>query len=297
MLKPSHTNIVNTKLKSKNKRLSKSQKNKIKVRNKITHNLENERKELQMIKYNLRQIGVAQKLVHNLTGKLILEGALNCLALGTKFIPVSKVKLEIILESMPKFRKIIRLRHIFQNEENNNIIPQYWIPLEWKPPFLDQRRDIESTLTLLQQLIIPNTTLIKSNINKRDIQQYNNLLYNKNILVILADKNLEYAIVIKLWYIDRCFDHLNFLLYIKVTEDYSKGIQGKTVIQHLVDSLNDLVMEYKYQLGLNEIKWILQKPKIQWELMRFYITAKVYKKLIKGRPIVLSMTQMTFHLS
>jgi len=46
MLKPSHTNIVNTKLKSKNKRLSKSQKNKIKVRNEITHNLEDERKEL-----------------------------------------------------------------------------------------------------------------------------------------------------------------------------------------------------------------------------------------------------------
>ncbi len=177
-----------------------------------------------MIKYNLRQIGIAQKLVHNLTGKLILEGALNYLALGTKFIPVSKVKLEIILESMPKFRKIIRLRYIFQNEENNNIIPQYQIPSEQKPPFLDQRRDIESTLTLLQQSIILNTTLIKSNINKRDIQQYNNLLYNKNILVILADKNLEYAIVIKLWYIDRCLDHLNFLLYIKVTKDYSKGI-------------------------------------------------------------------------
>lgn len=31
--------------------------------------------------------------------------------------------------------------------------------------------------------------------------------------------------------------------------------------------------------------------------MRFYITAKVYKKPIKGRPIVPSMTQMTFHLS
>jgi hypothetical protein len=56
-------------------------------------------------------------------------------------------------------------------------------------------------------------------------------------------------------------------------------------------------MEYQHQLGTDEIKWILQKPKDEWQPMRFYITAKVHKKPIKGRPIVPSMTWMTFHLS
>jgi hypothetical protein len=56
-------------------------------------------------------------------------------------------------------------------------------------------------------------------------------------------------------------------------------------------------MEYQNQLGTDEIKWILQKPKDEWQPMRFYITAKVHKKPVKGRPIVPSMTWMTFHLS
>jgi hypothetical protein len=252
--------------------------------------------ELNLMKSNLRQIGVAQKLVHNLTGKTIPQGALNCLALGTKFIPVPKINPDILPLSIKSFRRTIRMRHIFQDQENN-IIPKYWIPSLWNPPFLDQRRDIEITLNSLQRAITPNHSPIMPNINKRDIKEYNNLLYDKDILVILADKNLGYAVVTKSWYIEKCLEHLNSNSYVKVTHAYHQGMQGKSTIDYLVDNLSNLVIEYQHKLSNDEIKWILQKPKIEWQPMKFYITAKVHKKPIKGRPIVPSMTWMTFHLS
>jgi len=290
-----HT-VHNSNSKPNNRRLSKAQKNKIKQRDEIFYDLQSERAELRMMNHNLREIGVAQKLVHNLTGKPIPLGALNCLALGTKFIAVPKSDPLILPQSMKNFRRTIRLRHIFQDDENN-IIPKYWIPSSWNPLYLDQRKDIEATMSALQQSIKPNTTPIRSNIKKYDIKQYNELLYDQNTLVILADKNLGYAVVTKSWYLEKCYEHLNSASYIKVTQEYQQGIQGKSVIDFLVQSLSNLVMEYQYQLDSDEIKWILQKPKLFWEPMKFYITAKVHKKPVKGRPIVPSMTWMTFHLS
>jgi hypothetical protein len=287
-------NISN--LKPKNRRLSKAHKNRIRVRNEITEDLKAELAEIKIMKSNLAEIGVAQKLVHNLTGKPIPQGALNCLALGTKFITVPKSDPSILPYSMKLFRRNIRLRHMFQNDEEN-VMPQYWLPSSWNPKYLDQRRDIESTLDALQHSLKPHTTPIRSNINKRDIQQYNKLLHDDNTLVILADKNLGYAVVTKSWYLEKCFEHLNTPSYIQVTHTYNQGVQGKSTINFLIDSLTNLVMEYQDQLGSDEIKWILQPPKDEWQPMLFYITAKVHKKPIKGRPIVPSMTWMTFHLS
>jgi hypothetical protein len=282
--------------KPKNRRLSKAQKNRMKARNEITNDLLAERAEVQIMKHNLKEIGVAQKLVHNLTGKPIPIGALNCLALGTKFIPVPKSNHTILPLSMKSFRRTIRLRHLFQDDENN-VIPKYWLPSSWNPSYLDKRRDIEVTMDVLQHSIKPNTISTIPNISKSDIQQYNKLLYDENTLVILADKNLGYAVVTKSWYLERCFDHLNSPSYNKITDQYHNGANGTSTINFLVNSLTDLIMEYQHQLDSDEIKWILQNPKDEWQPMRFYITAKVHKKPVKGRPIVPSMTWMTFHLS
>ena len=283
------------KTKPNNRRLSKAQKNRMKLRDEITQDLKAEQAELVNMKHNLSKIGVAQKLVHNLTGKAISEGALNCLALGSKFIPVPKPDTSILSESMKQFKRTIRIRHIFQDDDNT--IPQYWIPSKWNPPYLDLRRDIETMLRTLEQSLQLNTAVTQPNINNRDIREYNKLLYSKDTLVILADKNLGYAVVTTSWYITRCLEHLNSNSYIKVTDQYYQGINGKSTIKSLVESITDLVLDYKPHLDSDEIKWILQPPELQWEPMRFYITAKVHKKPVKGRPIVPSMTWMTFHLS
>ena len=285
--------------KPKNRRLSKAQKNRIKVRDEITDDLRAEREELALMKANLRKIGVAQKLVHNLSGKAISEGALNCLALGSKFISVPDPKPYVLPLSIKKFKRTIRLRHMFQDDDEENTIPQYWIPSLWDPPYLYQRRDIETMLSTLEHSLQPNTAVTHPNVNADDIKAYSKLLKDKNILVILADKNLGYAVVTKSWYITRCLDHLNSNSYIKVTDEYHQGVNGNTMIQFLCSSLTDLVLDYKHHLDKDEIKWILQQPEEdeEWKPMRFYITAKVHKKPVKGRPIVPSMTWMTFHLS
>ena len=280
----------------KNRRLSKAQKNRIKVTSEIIDDLRAEKAELELMKNNLKQIGVAQKLVHNLSGKAIPIGALNCLALGSKFIPVPKTDTDILAKSIKTFKRTIRLRHIFQDEEEN-VIPQYWIPSTWDPSYLYNRMDIETMLTILEHSIHNNNSITQPNINSSDIIEYNKLLKSKDILVILADKNLGYAVVTKSWYISRCLEHLNSDSYTNVTEEYYKGANGKTTEQLLCDSLFDLVENYQHHLDKDEIKWIIQPPKEQWMPMRFYITAKVHKKPVKGRPIVPSMTWMTFHLS
>jgi hypothetical protein len=288
-----HNTIIS---KPKNRRLSKAHKNRMRLRDETTDDLLAERAEVQMMNHNLKEIGVAQKLVHNLTGKPIPTGALNCLALGTKFISVPKPDDSILPTSMKLFRRTIRLRHLFKDDDNN-VMPKYWLPSAWNPMYLDQRRDIEATVNALQLSLKPNTSPTKTNISKADIQQYNKLLHDDNTLVILADKNLGYCVVTKSWYLERCFDHLNTPSYTKITDEYNHGVQGKTTINYLVACLTDLIMEYQGHLGPDEIKWILQKPKDEWQPMKFYITAKVHKQPVKGRPIVPSMTWMTFHLS
>lgn len=292
-----HNNVhITTNLKPKNRRLSKAQKNRIRHRNNTANDFFSHAEELKLMKHNLKEIGVAQRLVHNLTGKPIPNGALNCLALGTKFIAVPRPNHSILQLSMKQFRRTIRLRHLFQDNENN-VVPQYWLPSSWNPMYLDQRRDIEATINLLQRSLKENIARVHNNINNSDIQQYNKLLHDENTLVILADKNLGYAVVTKSWYLERCLEHLNSTSYTKITEEYHAGVEGKTTVKYLVDCLTNLVMEYEAQLGADEIKWVLQKPKDEWQPMRFYITAKVHKKPIKGRPIVPSMTWLTFHLS
>jgi hypothetical protein len=79
---------------------------------------------------------------------------------------------------MKSFRRTIRLRHLFQDDENN-VIPKYWLPSSWNPSYLDKRRDIEVTMDVLQHSIKPNTISTIPNINKSDIQQYNKLLYDE----------------------------------------------------------------------------------------------------------------------
>jgi hypothetical protein len=291
-----YATLTSTSSSSNNRRLSKAQKNRMRIRDEISDDLRAEAAELEMMKHNLRQIGVAQKLVHNLSGKVIPTGALNCLALGSKFIPVPNSDTEILSKSIKAFKRTIRLRHIFQNEEDN-VIPQYWIPSTWEPPYLYNRRDIETMLTFLEHSIHNNNSVTPPNINSNDIKEYNKLLRNKDLLVILADKNLGYAVVTKSWYISRCLEHLDSDSYTNVTKEYYEGANGQTTEQLLCDSIFDLVDHYKHYLEEDEIKWILQPPKEQWLPMRFYITAKVHKKPVKGRPIVPSMTWMTFHLS
>lgn len=90
-------------------------------------------------------------------------------------------------------------------------------------------------------------------------------------------------------------EHLNSDGYTDVTDAYMGQDEGVDTLHTLYEDLIQLVEQYADHLDPDERKWILQKKDFQPS--RFYITAKVHKQPVKGRPIVPSMTWLTYHLS
>jgi hypothetical protein len=280
-------------LASHNRRRSRSQLNNAHKSNELIIAAQLDASLTKIHQHNLRELGIADKNIHNLSGKALSAGAINCLALGTKFIPTPKIDNSIISFSMKQFRKTIRLREKFRDEQSD--MPKYWIGSNWEPPYMYNRTDIERLLDDLEQSLTPETHHNPVNYNKKDLIEYKKLLSDPDILVILADKNLGYAVVTTEWYMSKCLDHLHSNSYSDVTDEYHQGINGIPTSTHLVNSLNDLINNSSDILDPDEIRWITQEK--EWKPMKFYITAKVHKQPIKGRPIVPSMSWMTFHLS
>lgn len=292
---PSHSPILNAPFKTgkKNRRMKKWQLNRMNRDRKRTDHILIETQEMQLMKLNLRTIGVAERLVHNLTDEHISEGALNCLALGPKFIPQPQPNPDIYEGGLRYFKRAVRIRYKYKDDSSE--IPEFWIPSNWQPPYLYNRLDIEAQLAKLSTNLRPKMRPNNGNIDPRDLAEYKAMLEDPNILVILADKNLGYVVVNRDWYIDRCMDHLNSDGYTEVTDAYMGLDEGVSTLQALYEDLNDLVEQYQHHLDPQERKWILQKKDFQPS--RFYITAKVHKQPVKGRPIVPSMTWLTYHLS
>jgi len=83
--------------------------------------------------------------------------------------------------------------------------------------------------------------------------------------------------------------------YTNQTQEFMQKDFGITYTNQIYINLHTLIKKYEHVLEPGEIKWIMQKH--DWAPMKFYISAKIHKTPIKGRPIVPSMTWITHHLS
>jgi hypothetical protein len=288
------SNIHLSTIASKNRRLPSRVKN-------IKRNFELEQKqteyeytEYNLMAENIKKLGIAKTNIHNLTKQDIPQSQLNSLALGYKYIPMPTRNSKVFEKANTAFTSTIRYRWKFKDQ--NSSMPDYWIPSDKKPPYCHNKPELEKALTNLFSNIEENNETQKSDFDKKIKRNLNMLLENPKTLVITADKNLGYAIVNIDWYHQRCLDHLESKSYNNVSQNFLQNDDGQTSINTIYDELKDLIDKYETSLYKEEMKWILLKPK-NISPMKFYITAKIHKQPIKGRPIVPSMTWITHHLS
>jgi hypothetical protein len=278
---------------SKNRRLPKSKSHKLKEKQNLLNNLMLEYKDNII---SLRTTGIINPEIHNISTYTLDTNQTQSLALGHKFIPTPPNNPNLISDSMTYFKRSTRIKWHFRNEEENPT-PEYWIPSDWEPSPNKYNPIIEQGLTALNKNLHLMNTYKYSNLDKNHLNNLTNLLNNPNTIVVTADKNLGYVITDITWYEKACLDHLLSPSYINVTNDFLQNDEGCTTTSNLFKILTTKVTEYSenFTLTPEETKWICQKEK--FSPSKFYITPKIHKQPIKGRPIVPSMTWITFHLS
>lgn len=274
-----------------NRRRSNYSTNRIRQLHSQLHHVFLELDEFKTEKHNLKTIGVAKTIVHNISGISIPKEELESLAFGIKFIPTPPIKPDILKDAFESFCKTIRWRTMFPDEPSK--MPSYWIPTSKPaPPSTDH---IEKALRDFRDQIQVNKNNHNVNVTSQQRQHLANLLKRNGILVITADKNLGYTVVSTDWYRMRCLEHLESPSYTNCTDTFMQDDFGQTFITETYNKLRTFILDFEFILEPIEIKWILQIH--DWKPCKFYILAKIHKFPIKGRPIVPSMTWITHHLS
>ena len=219
--------------------------------------------------------------------------------MGHKFIPTTKIKHKIIDESITYFDRSTRLKWFFKDQEDNDI-PEYWIPGDWYPPDDSFHPTIKTRLKRLKFNLNLMTNPIIHNITTKQRKNLNKLLTEPDIIIVTADKNLGYVIADLKWYEQACLDHLTSDSYVNVTKTFYKNGLATHTINTIYNELCDKINEYAENFTIThlEAKWICKKLDDRpFSASSFYILPKIHKTPIKGRPIVPSMSWITFNLS
>lgn len=232
--------------------------------------------------------------IHNLSKKNIPPEQVQSLVVGTNFIPVPKSDDKVLEDSLFHFVRTSKLKYIHQSEES--IMPKWWIS-KGTNPSSSGSADLDRLLRQFENKIrsLPSQRVLR-NYTSKEMSNLRKLLAQKDILVITADKNLGYVIVDQDWYITNSLAHLqNATSYRECTEEFNGQDKGQSTIASIYKSINNLVEKYVDVLDEDEMRWILQPKK--WKPMPFYITAKVHKQPVKGRPIIPTQNWVTYNLS
>jgi hypothetical protein len=250
---------------------------------------------LRHAKESLLNLGVIPCQIHNLTGTELDPVLTETLSLGIKFIPTPVRTDKVYDDAMNYYIKSTRLKYQFRN--STRIKPKYWKASSYYPSAAVSTALIEHLLKNLKlKLDLAPDTPTTSNISIKSMIGLQKLLAQPDTLVITADKNLGYVVVSIEWYIKECLAHLDKPdSYEDVTTTFMKNDEGASSIEDIYTEITELVNLYQNELDKNEIEFILSRS--NWKLMKFYILAKVHKKPYKGRPIVPSMTWVTYNLS
>ena len=244
---------------------------------------------------NLERLGVAETQVHNITKLDIPKEQMEALAYGINFIPVPDLDKSVISDAMTKFKRTVRLRwkHRLHDESQ---VPDWYIPnQDWNPPQAHPYLE-KCLLDLGKKLSMSKDDLHSVNWSPEQKRHLKELLNNKELLVITADKNLGYVICTTTWYKQAVEAHLSdSKMYEDVTDKFQNQGQGQTLTEQCFHQLENIVQEFQSCLTAEAENWILQGS--NFKPMKFYITAKVHKTPFKGRPIAPAQGWVTFHLS
>ena len=155
---------------------------------------------------------------HNLCEKYTIPiGSNNLLGLSHKFIPQRYKPKNTIEKSLAAFHRDARLRYFFRNqdppEDSIDETPKkLYIKSDWEPPLGNSI--LESKLTNFSNALRDKYTAHKPkrniNLNKVQLNTLAELKNSRDIIVLLADKNLGPVLMDRDKYINRIYsEHLN----------------------------------------------------------------------------------------
>ena len=256
---------------------------------------------------------ISNKGVINLTNKVLSVGEQAVLAMGPKFIttPQASSDYDIIDVAFMNFCRTVRIKKQFCKCDNDFNKTLYIPNSTFEPDsagciieeYLARVRD-----KLVVQLENHPDTTCNIKIPKIFNIAIKNLTSDQTILIKLADKNLGVVIVYRDWYEKEALRQLlNTETYTKVDQpptrtDYILALETILSRYHcLFEEHADQGNRGKYtQLAKYIIRFRNQpvKTKVAKPLAGvFYMTIKVHKAVISGRPIVSGMNSATIHAS
>lgn len=252
---------------------------------------------------------IKNNTVHNLSSYLLTDVEKTVLSLGLKFLPIDKINKDTLMTSYyASLRKLERKLKIGMYFKSNDYtippIPQNEHTIEWYPPpqphdFLIHKY-IKDLIIKLHKAFTNNPFIYTKHDELMHIT-LNKLRNNDSIVIKPADKNLGLTIMNINDYTFMCNKHLLDTNTYRPILHYTSDT-GYTALIHILtqhNRLHDFV--YKKTIRTKLASSLLQlqnSPSLR--IPPFYCIPKIHKTLtppIPGRPIVSSISSMTYHTS
>ena len=254
-------------------------------------------------------INIKNNTVHNLSSYLLSDVEKTVLSLGLKFLPIDKNNKDTLMTSyLSSIRKLERKLKIGMYFKSNDYkppsIPQNDNAIEWNPPsqphdFLIHKY-IQDVLTNLHKAFNNNHFIYTKHDELMHIT-LNNLKNNNSIIIKPADNNLGLTIINVSDYTFMCNKHLldtnTYRPVLNYTPDssYTALISILTTHNHYTELIYKKTTRTKLASSLLQLQ---NSPTLR--IPPFYCIPKIHKTLIPpipGRPIVSSISTMTYHTS
>jgi hypothetical protein len=243
---------------------------------------------------------IENKGIHNLSNHTLTDTETTLLSLGLRFIlePRDVTNKEVLL-ALDQFKRTIRLKKQFIHNDNISSNPLLRVPNpHYQPP---PAGDIlETYLKQTERKIIralSHTPYRHRCIPKALSIAIQSLLNNKHIIIKNADKNLGTVIVDKEWYEREALKQLSDPTTYKTLDEPPDFDSSYNSLCEILRTHNELHTGNTEKLTPLASYCLQLRDTHKVRCARFYMTIKIHKKEIAGRPICSSINTVTYHTS
>ena len=228
------------------------------------------------------------------------------LGLGTKYIPYPKTSfinnVIKLTDSITTFHRRIRLKAFFGHSQYTpSSVPPVENKIKWNPPpiqnFDVHLKEYIENCRYRQIQFMTNSKSFFHDLDQLLLTTLNGLYENTNITIKPADKNLGLVVMNTLDYKQSCLQHLNDTNTYTIIPNYDKDLIYERLQTILIR--HKLLKERTALTNLAKSLFQLQDHS-SLRIAPFYTLPKIHKSItppIPGRPIVSSISTLTYHAS
>lgn len=222
----------------------------------------------------------------------------SALSRGGKFIltPPKPTPYEDYLAGFVRYRRTVRLRAMFGNKPDDDFDLRYHVPNPtWQPRLAPDI--IEAPLRTLHAHLEDTfagdkISQLCPNVPRSELIALFDIKRRHDIIVKPADKNLGLTLMGRDWYMQECYRQLS-------DTDVYQEIERAAFDVSAITAKAFKVVAMMARIGLKETerKWLVHAINTCSTVPFFYVTPKLHKVPVKGRPIVASCGWITTPLS